>query len=142
MDSQGKLSYSAGKYEEARKYFQQAMNCTDYIYKCIDVQALINNCDYQMDLSQKKKDRDNRNIIQDIFTDSRDKHVYKWVKIGTQTWMAENLAYKADRGCWAYNNKKSNVKTYGYLYNWETAKKVCPSGWHLPTDTEWTTMIN
>ena len=67
---------------------------------------------------------------------------YKSIKIGTQTWMTENLAYKANSGCWAYDNDMATVRKYGYLYNWQTAKKVCPSGWHLPTDAEWTTLIN
>jgi uncharacterized protein (TIGR02145 family) len=74
------------------------------------------------------------------FTDSRDGKTYKTVIIGNQTWMAENLAYKADSCCWAYDNDPYNVTTYGYLYNWETAKKVCPAGWHLPTEKEWTTL--
>jgi uncharacterized protein (TIGR02145 family) len=74
------------------------------------------------------------------FKDSRDGKVYKTVKIGTQTWMAENLAYKLNFGCWAYNNDTNNVRIYGYLYDWETAKKVCPYGWHLPTDEEWSTL--
>lgn len=74
------------------------------------------------------------------FTDERDGKTYKTVKIGTQTWMAENLAYEASSGCWAYDNNPSNVKTYGYLFNWETAKNVCPKGWHLPTDAEWTVL--
>jgi uncharacterized protein (TIGR02145 family) len=74
------------------------------------------------------------------FKDSRDGKIYKTVKIGTQIWMAENLAYKAASGCWAYDNNESNVTTYGYLYNWETATKACPSGWHLPSDAEWTTL--
>lgn len=77
------------------------------------------------------------------FTDSRDGHVYKTVKIGNQWWMAENLAYKPSSGnYWAYDNNSSNVAKYGYLYDWETAKKVCPTGWHLPSDAEWTTLIN
>ncbi len=76
------------------------------------------------------------------FTDSRDGKTYKTVKIGNQTWMAENLAYKASSGCWAYNDDESNVAKYGYLYNWETAKTVCPSGWHLPTKAEFETLLN
>jgi uncharacterized protein (TIGR02145 family) len=51
--------------------------------------------------------------------------------------MAKNLAFNAGTGCWAYENNENNVETYGRLYNWETAKTACPSGWHLPTDDEW-----
>lgn len=45
-------------------------------------------------------------------------------------------------GCWAYNDDIKNVAKYGYLYTYETAKNVCPTGWHLPSDAEWTTLTD
>lgn len=74
------------------------------------------------------------------FTDIRDGHVYKTVIIGNQHWMAENLAYKVNTGFWTYDNDKNKVAKYGYLYDLQTAKNICPSGWHLPSDAEWTTL--
>jgi uncharacterized protein (TIGR02145 family) len=77
------------------------------------------------------------------FTDSRDRKTYKYVTIGNQVWMAENLAYKPSSGnYWAYDDNSSNAAKYGYLYDWQTAKNVCPTGWHLPSDAEWTQLTD
>ena len=75
------------------------------------------------------------------FTDTRDKKTYKTVKIGEQTWLAENLNYNAS-GSKCYDNKPANCDKYGRLYNWNTAKKACPVGWHLPTLKEWQTITS
>lgn len=79
--------------------------------------------------------------LPDRFADSRDGKVYKTVQIGNQLWMAENLNYYTSDS-WCYYDNSSNCATYGRLYTWETAKKVCPAGWHLPSDAEWTQLTD
>jgi uncharacterized protein (TIGR02145 family) len=96
-----------------------------------------------------------------------DGNIYKTVTIGMQVWMAENLKTTKYRNGdligttspstldisgeitpkyqWAYEGNESNVETYGRLYTWYAAtdsRKVCPTGWHLPTDEEWTTLTD
>ena len=76
------------------------------------------------------------------FTDPRDGRVYHWVKEGSQTWMTENLQFIDTSGSWAYNNDDTvHVLKYGRLYNWKSAVKACPKGWHLPSEKEWNKLI-
>lgn len=87
---------------------------------------------------------------------------YKTVIIGGKEWMAENLAYLPNVSpptagsatepyyyVYGYSGtdvatakQRDNYTVYGVLYNWPAAKAACPSGWHLPTDSEWTDLEN
>jgi uncharacterized protein (TIGR02145 family) len=90
------------------------------------------------------------------FIDSRDSKTYQTVQIGTQCWMRENLNYDDNSGnSWCYGDDPSNCSTYGRLYTWDVAsggttgstnpslvQGVCPTGWHLPSDVEWTQLTD
>ncbi|MDY0098188.1 MAG: FISUMP domain-containing protein [Bacteroidales bacterium] len=101
-------------------------------------------------------------LIQGNFTDTRDGRIYQTIKIDKQCWMAENLAYlpsvsPSSQGSetvpyyYVYDyqgtdvvsaKQHPNYSTFGALYNWSAALQACPSGWHLPTDAEWTQLEN
>jgi uncharacterized protein (TIGR02145 family) len=93
-----------------------------------------------------------------------DGNVYNTVKIGTQVWMAENLKTTKYRNGdligtttpatlkislggyqWAYDGNEGNVETYGRLYTGYAitdSRNVCPTGWHVPSDDEWTMLTS
>jgi len=71
--------------------------------------------------------------------DKRNGKKYRTVKLGNQTWMAQNLNYPAENSV-CYDNKSGNCSKYGRLYTWDAAKNACPAGWHLPSNEEWTAL--
>lgn len=79
---------------------------------------------------------DNENLV-----DLRDGRSYKITAVRDQVWMAENLNFYTETGSFCYNNYEDNCKKYGRLYTWETAQKICPKGWRLPSEEDWDRLI-
>lgn len=123
---------------------------------------------FVLTISCKKKDSSPDTSSGPTVTDI-DGNVYHTVKIGTQTWMVENLKVKHYRNgdpilagvsavkspgwmntdttgyIYAFNNDQGNAAVYGYLYNWYAIKdgrNVAPIGWHVPSDAEFTSLVD
>jgi len=81
------------------------------------------------------------------FTDPRDRETYTTITIEDPlagikvTWMSQNLRYRIANS-WAYDNQERYEKKLGRLYTWQAAIGACPAGWRLPSDADWSALIN
>ena len=74
--------------------------------------------------------------------DDRDGQFYKMVIINDREWMAQNLNFDYSDNSFCYANDEKNCEKYGKLYNVSAiSQKICPEGYHIPTDEDWLDLI-
>jgi uncharacterized protein (TIGR02145 family) len=131
-----KTLYSDGQFAKAQKVLEQFSQYEDQVTDELknDTYSYFVKIERYLDKENARKITTKRSG--ETLIDSRDGKRYETVIIGNQTWMAENLNY-AVSGSYCYDNSSSNCEKYGRLYNWYLAQKVCPDGWHLPSEAEW-----
>jgi uncharacterized protein (TIGR02145 family) len=137
---------------------------TKYIFGTFSLLAISAIMIFSLTKCSKSSSDDNTPPPVQITVTDIDGNLYHGVTIGTQVWMLENLKVTKYRNgdaiqnasdtadwkylttgayCW-YNNDITKKETYGALYNWFTMndeRGLAPTGWHIPTDAEWTTLI-
>mgnify|MGYP001018583224 FL=1 len=87
----------------------------------------------------------NPNLKYNYFVDTRDYKIYCTLNINGKEWFVQNLDYDLQRMSWYYDNSETN-KIFGRLYLGQSlttnSKDICPEGWHIPSQKEWTDLIN
>ncbi|MBN2613363.1 MAG: hypothetical protein JXB00_17550 [Bacteroidales bacterium] len=158
----------AGKYEAGETIFLTAVPDNNFIFLNWTKEGVIvsNTPDYNYTMPASDvmltANFEEKPACENCVTDN-DGNVYHSITIGTQTWLIENLrttrfndgtaipvqGFTIPGYSWYDNNSSTYAQTYGALYNWPVldqasngGKNVCPSGWHVPTKGEWTTLTD
>ena len=122
-------------------------NCSDSVVRTKDYVNLELSVRCVKDSPKKKRQKIKpvsvvtpSSVVKGSLVDIRDGQTYKTVKIGRQTWMAQNLNYKTEKSL-CVEEDSTDCKAFGRFYLWDDAMKACPAGWHLPTEKDWKRLI-
>jgi uncharacterized protein (TIGR02145 family) len=166
-DKGHKITLKKGVYElhavsQEGKTWQKSISITNNSQKVVQI-GFSDNADLPIKQDTQEPQTEKQGVTtKGTFTDSRDGKTYKTVKIGNQEWMAENLKYLPSvvgpgtgsnttpyYYVYGYDGTDVNAvkvtfiySTYGVLYNWSAAVNACPTGWHLPSDDEYTELTD
>lgn len=164
------LFYRDGEKTTSSDLLHSHSRADGYSIRCLQnfgsVDSVDNNDVYGWSWGVSKKARQNSDVVYEEMTDIRDGKKYKYVTIGTQRWMAENLNYYDENlewESWCYEDEPALCTIAGRLYTWSAAirtdeedcgygencnlseknvRGICPPGWHLPTKEEWSILMS